>query len=388
MTSAKRLLWFLFAVFCFTTTIAAQENSAEPTRLALAVQYYPKTAPAYQTVSGASRRGAWYARFGHVPDWVQPPNSLPVHAVNIESELAEDGVRVWVSVYLGNLLEKEQRVSSYVLHEGEKTTVGELAQLGVTPFEITLVRLAPSTGDAPQFVSKSPSIEVVTMQPNNTTLPSYQFVVRNVSSKNVTAMRVNVLQDGRMDLTSSPRGNEGKPLIVPGGTYEFTMPVATRSVSTAGGYTPEILPNQTVQIATAIFDDLSFEGEAETAVSFAAMQLGRKRHLAKVLELFQAAASGDAPSDATIASLSTAVNSLPLEADSAAVQEVLARFPNTPVEAQQRLRTIEVGMKGLRDEVLKGIREFQLRSRRADTREIREWLTSTTTRYRLWLARL
>lgn len=130
--------------------------------------YFPKAAPAYQTVPAASRRGAWYARFGHVRDWVQPPNSLSVHAVNIESELAEDGVRVWVSVYLGDLLEHEKSVSSYVLHEGEKVTIRELAQLGVEPFEIVLVRLSPSIGDTPQFVSKASSIEVVTMRPNNT----------------------------------------------------------------------------------------------------------------------------------------------------------------------------------------------------------------------------
>jgi len=388
MTSAKRLLWFLLAVFVFTTPVAAQQNT-EPTRLALAVQYYPKTAPAYQPVALGPRRGAWYARFGQVSDWVQPANSLPVHAVNIESEVAEDGVRVWVSVYLGNLLEKEQSVSSYMLHEGEKITVRELAQVGVVPFEITLVRLSPEVGNAPRFASKSPSIEIVTMQPDNTTLPSYRVVLRNVSSKNVVAMRVDVLQDGRMHLSSLPRRREGETLIAPSGTYEFATPIATRSASTPGGFAPVILPNQTIEITTAIFDDASFEGESEPAVSFAATQLGRKRHLAKVLELFQAAAANDSPSETTISSLSDAINSLALEADSAAVKEVLSRFPKTSSEMQQRLqRTIEVGMKGMRDDVLKDIREFQIHQRHADAGRTRDWLNSTTDRYRLWLARL
>jgi hypothetical protein len=389
MTSAKCALWLLLAALSLPIPVTAQQDSAEPTRLALAVQFYPQTAPAYQTVSAASRGGAWYARFGQVQDWVQPPDSLPVHAVNIKSELAEDGVRVWVSVYLGELLEKEQSVTSYLLHEGENITVRELAQLGVVPFEIKLVRLAPSVGNAPEFVSKAPSIEVVTMLPNNSTLLSYKVVVRNVSRKNVTAMRVNVLQDGRMSLSTLPRQKEGEVLIPPGGTYEFIMPAVTRSVATAGAFTPVVLPNQTIQIATAIFDDASFEGEAEPAVSFAATQLGRKRHLAKVIELFQAAAAGDVPSDTTIASLSGAVSSLALKADSAAVQEVVSRFSNTPGEVQQRLqRTIEVGMKGLRDDVLKDISEFQVRHRRANSQEIREWLRSTVDRYHAWLERL
>lgn len=389
MTSAKRALWILLAALSLTAPVSAQQNSVEPTRLALAVQYYPKTAPAYQTVSAASRPGSWYARFGRVPDWVQPPDSLPVHAVNIKSELAEDGVRVWVSVYLGNLLEKEQNVSSYLLHEGENITVRELAELGVVPFEIKLVRFAPLWGEAPKFVSKAPSIEVVTMQPKNTTLPSYQVVVRNVSGKNVTAMRVDVFQDGRLSLSTLPRQREGEVLIPPGGTYEFAMSVVTRAVANADDFAPVVLPNQTLQISTAMFDDASFEGDAEPAVSFAATQLGRKRHLAKVIELFQAAAASEAPSEATIASLAAGVSSLALEEDPATVQVVLARYPNTAAEIQPRLqRIIEVGRKGLRDDVLKDIRESQLRYRRAGSHEIREWLTSTTERYRAWVARL
>lgn len=199
-------------------------------------------------------------------------------------------------------------------------------------------------------------------------------------------MRVNVVQDGRTKISSMPRRKEGEPLIQPSGTYEFTVKLATRSATTADGYTPVLLPNQTIEIATAVFDDASFEGEAEPAISFVAAQMGRKRHLTKVLALFQASAASRPASATTIVSLKAAVSSLPLEADSASVQEVLARFPNT---SEPRLQmAIEVGMKGARDDVLNSIVEFQIHHRQAEANEIQEWLTATTERYRAWLARL
>jgi hypothetical protein len=151
-----------------------------------------------------------------VSGWKQPSDSDEVTAVNIGTELAEDGVRVWVSVFLGKLHAEEKAVKSYILHEGEKVTVSELTQVGVEPFEIKLVRLSSLVGEAPKFVSKARSIELVVMEPNLTTLPSYKVVIRNLSTKNVSALR---LKTG--PLSSMPQGKEGAPLIAPGGTFEL-----------------------------------------------------------------------------------------------------------------------------------------------------------------------
>src|SRR5437899_1545972 len=137
MIFAKTLVRVLIAFAVLATPPAmAQQLPPESSPLALEVYFYPKEPPAYQTIPAASPRGAWYARFGHVRGWTQPPGSPAVTAVNIKSELAEGSVRVWVSVFLGELHEQENKVSSYVLHEGEKVTVGELARVGVEPFEI------------------------------------------------------------------------------------------------------------------------------------------------------------------------------------------------------------------------------------------------------------
>jgi hypothetical protein len=310
-----------------------------------------------------------------------------VTAVNIKSVKAEDGVRVWVSVLLGQLHEEEQKVSAYVLHEGDKVTVDELSQVGVVPFEIKVVRLAAAVGNLPDFNSKAKSIEAVSMQPNFSATPSYEIVLRNTSSKVVNALQVQTLQGGRMQLSTMPQGKEGQPLILPGGTYQMTAWLADRAVAGANGYAPEILPNQTIEISAAIFSDGTYEGEGSPAMAFTGFQKGRKIQLARVVGLFQRAANGDLSTANDSASLKSVVASLDLQADAASVEDLHGKFPQEPQTERVR-HVIELGMKFIRDDVLKSVTEFELHNRRADPGAFSAWLVAEKNRYEAWLARL
>ena len=386
MTSIRSLLWLLILIAAFSSFAPAQRPSSESAPMALQVRYYSPQAPAYQPVY-AKRGGAWYARFGHVSGWKQPPDSAEVTAVNIGAELAEDGVRVWVSVYLGKTHAEEKAVKSYILHEGEKVTVSELTQVGVEPFEIKLVRLPSLIGESPTFASKARSIEVVSMQPNLSTLPSYKVVIRNLSARNVSALRWQTGQSGRPHVSSMPQGKEGASLIAPGGTLEFDVRLATRTTQTADGYSPELLPNQIIEISAAVFDDGSFEGDSDFAIAFAGFCKGRKVMLGKVLGLLQTSSSAN---DLTnLDWLKSEVAALKLEADSASVQDVHSKLANLPGSDPNRLKhAIEVGMKGVRDQVLSDITQFQLRNRYTDPKPIRDWLAASKERYEAWFGRL
>ena len=383
-------LWFLIVFAAFIPPAAtAQQIIADPSPLALEVRFFPQQAPAYQHVS-SKRGGAWYARFGHVRDWKQPPDTLAVTAVNVRTEVAEDGVRVWVSVFLGEIHEQEKAVKSYILHEGEKVTVSELTQVGVEPFEIKLVRLSPLVGEAPQFVSKARSIELVVMQPNFSILPSYKVVIRNLSAKNVSALRLQTLQGGKAQIMSMPQGKEGAPLIAPGGSYELDARLATRTTQTADGNSPVILPNQVLEISLAMFDDGSFEGDSEDAIAFAALCRGRKSMLERVLSLLQKPLSSNEPATAaSLDRLKSEVAALKLEADPAATEEIHNKFAGVTESDPNRLKTaIAIGMKGVQDQVLSEITQFQLRNRRADSKPIQDWLVASKERYEAWFSRL
>jgi hypothetical protein len=383
----KRLLVFAL-IAAFSSVATAQLTSPAASSIALQVRFYPNQEPAYQTVS-SKPGGAWYARFGHVPEWKQPENSLPVTAVNIKSELAEGGVRVWVSVFLGEIHTQEKAVTSYLLTEGEKVTARELAEFGVEPFEIKVVRLPPMIGAAPKFVSKASSIELVVMEPILSTLPAYKLVVRNLAAKPVSALLVQTLQDGRMRNSLMPQGKEAEPIITPGGTYEFNARLATRTTPTAAGYAPVILPNQVIEISSAVFDDGSFEGENDPAISFAAVSKGRKVMLEKVLGLLQKSQSANDSSAATsLDGIKSEVAALKLEADAGAVAEVDGKLTGLGADPHRLKTLIEIGMKNVRDQVLTDIAQFQLRNRYADPKPINDWLAASKDRYAAWLGRL
>ena len=384
MTATRVLL--LLIMLGVIIPAAGQQNSPPPTQLALEIKYYPNEPPGYQNVAAGRRSGGWWSRFATVPGWKQPADGLPVHSVDIRSELAEDGVRVWVSVYLGRMREQEKSITSYILHVGEKRIVSELAELGVVPFEIKLIRVDLQALELPHFRSKAKSIELVVIQPKLETIPAFEVAVRNVSGKNVIALSQKVFQSGHEEISSMPQGKEGRPLISPGGTTLLTAPIATRATPTADGYEPKVLPDQTIEIATAMFDDGSFEGDPKPAISFYGFQKGRSIQLSRAIALLNKAFAADDSVATNIEALRTEIAALNFEAASDDLQNLRNQFP--AIADTELKRPVEISMKGMRDEILRDFDQYQLRRRRFPTPAAREWLAATIQRYQAWLGRL
>ncbi|HVS21834.1 MAG TPA: hypothetical protein VHD88_08305 [Pyrinomonadaceae bacterium] len=371
------------------SSASAQQSSTEPTLLALEVRFYPKEPPAYQAVPSSSPNAAWYARFHRIRA-TAPSDLPPVDAVNIKSATAGDGVRVWISVFFRELHEQQKDIAAYTLHEGEKISARELAQFGVDPFDISVVKFSPDAFDLPEVISKARSIDYVAIQPNISTLPSYRVAVRNLSGKNVRALSIQVLKSGQTQLSSMPQGKEGAPLILVGDAFEFNARVATRSSPTPTGYAPVTLPNQVIEISTAIFEDGSFEGDSEPALTYRAFVKGNKIQLRRVVGLFRRAIE-DERSDplAMLELLKSNIATLSLEADSVAAQEVLSEL-GQPVKknGQQVKSMIEVAMRGIQKDALDQAQQFQLRNPKPDPVSFHSWLVASQQRYEAWLSRL
>src|SRR6266404_4007254 len=99
--------------------------------------------------------------------------------------------------------EEEKDVAVYTLREGEEIRVRELTQFGVEPFGVKLVRATSSDTNLPSVISNAKSIELVTIQANLSTLPSYRLALRNVSSKNVSAIGLEVMIRSRRLIKTS-----------------------------------------------------------------------------------------------------------------------------------------------------------------------------------------
>lgn len=373
-------------------TASGQSNPVPPTHLALEVYFYGSEPPAYVVVPPANSppSGTWFARFQRVPGWAPPAESLQVTAVNFRPTMDRDAVRVSVTVFLGTHHEEENRVGVYTLREGEKIRIQELTQFGVEPFGVKLVRVGPSAADLPTVISKAKSIELVTIQANFSTLPSYRVALRNLSGKNVSAIGLKVTQGERTLLSGMPQGREGRPLMLAGGVAEVTAPGATRATATPGGYDPVAPPNQNIEITMAVFEDGSFEGDIESAAGFRGFVKGRKIQLRRLVDVFQTILQDDSsnPSSA-LEMLRNKVNALGIEADSLAVQEVVNEFSALAERPKRDLTSaVEAAMSGIRRDAQQDITQFRARNPSLDTSTFRYWLVASKQRYEAWLARL
>ncbi len=392
MLKAIALAIALAVGFFLSPTASSQQIPAQPTNLVLEVYYHQNEPPAYIVVPPADSapKGMWTARFRRVAGWKTPTGSLPVRAVNVQTIQAGDRVRVLVSVLVGlKGLEQENSVAAYTLREGERVTVGEVTKVGVEPFDIVLVRVGLGGGNLPPVISKAKSIELVTIQGNLSTLPSYRVTLRNISTRNVSALFVRVGQD-RNQITSMPQGEEGAPLILAGGASEFDEPAVTTASPAPGGYQPVPSPNQTIEVSTAVFDDGSFEGEVGPAILFRGFVKGRKIQLGRLVGLFQAALENNSSEPlVAIELLRSNVAALGIQADPAAVQEVLSEFPGLKKGSEPRFKSpIEIALTGIRKGVLDDIQRLRIINPKLDSNSFRAWLTESRKRYETWLARL
>ena len=80
------------------------------------------------------------------------------------------------------------------------------------------------------------------------------------------------------------RGDENRPLIEAGGTVEqYVRAMVPRR--TATGFTPSAASDTTIHIRSAVFSDLSYEGDVKDACFIEYMAIGRKAYLTQVLSL-------------------------------------------------------------------------------------------------------
>lgn len=370
------------------TPAAASQTDFASSNLALEITYYKDLPPAYMRLGGK----AWYGRFRRIASWQPPAGSLPVKAVNIVSRVEGNVVKVKVSVYDGERFDdKEEFVGEYVARENEKNSALGLTQFGVEPFEIQLVRVAPISSGLPLVENKTSSVTVLAIEANSTTLPSFKLSLRNLSNKTVSALAIRVMVDGKMQLSSLPHDPEAKPLIKPGEIYTTNEPGAHATHRTPNGYAPDSPPAQTILIATVVFDDGSYEGEAAPAAEYRAFAKGRKTQLARLIPLLQNALDAPASNAQTaIEKLNTQLSTANEEVESVTLEELQKEFPELNGKAKSGLRNaLQIAIYGVRKRALDDLNKFAYNSAQASNdKAFRAWLSATKERYEAWLARL
>ena len=363
------------------------EKKPVPNGLTLEIIRFKERPPYYIAVADAAAkpRGSWTPLFQKIPNWQPSADALPVKAVNIVSRIEGDAVKVNISVFTGHKFHEKEFVADYLIRENERIVVKELSKFGIVPFEIAVVRVLPSVSVLPSVVNQTTSLQVASIEPNYSTLPSYKIKLLNNSSKSVNAFAFETTADGQKRLSGMPRGFRGESLIEPGETYEELISNAFQPEKKSDGQIPATLPNQTFVISTVIFADGTYEGELQNAAQFLAFRLGDELQLKRTIPLLQAAAENDFKTD----ELSQQIANLSVEVDEPAFNEFLKNFPALTNQEKANLRiSVKVSSNLIKKTLLAELKTLEANQNNLKVNTTQEQLKVIIGKYLKWLARL
>jgi hypothetical protein len=393
----KYLLVTLILVVTSSSLVTAQQQkpalqsstdrkiAETPTQLLLEIYYNSKLPPAYSTVNGpeVKAKWIWVTRFGRVSDIKAA--GPPIGAVKLESQFNGETADVRVTLLRGEKgFDQEDLVSIYHIGLGEQRTLKELRAYGVEPFRIKLLNPLPPLPSPPSFENRTKTIDVASVRSENIPRPAYVITFRNGSDKQLLALRLDSLRDGKPGVTTTFRTEDGKPIIEPGGTGERWFPVMITQANNTGGYEPGTALTNTIIIRTAVFADLTFEGDVQPACEVEAMLRGERVWLKHVLPLLDEELQRPINDHIEAArQFKEKFSALGYEFS----ESERNRVSSVSSQCKNQMEIAEVAPKIMKLEVLHDLDEI-ITKRPAPPVNFKAWLEARQAYYKAWFARL
>lgn len=379
-------------IFVISLLFIGQEPALKPptqtrrtetsTSLSLEVKYNAARPPAYISVRGpeTTPRWIWVTQFRRLSG-VEPADPMPIHAVRVETQFNGETADVKVSLLRGHgeRFEREDKVGAYHLGLNEEISVPELRSFGIEPITLKLIHTVPPLPPAPGLENHTKSIDIVSVTSINVPLPAYKLAVRNLSQKNVSALKVDVISDGRPRLLSFWQGEIGKPLIEVGGVYERNLQVVVPQKTTTA-YEPGTATENRIRIRAVVFEDLTFEGDEEAACRYETFVVGRRLWLRRVLPLLDQELANEALSPTDFKQKFQALDYELKEHERTGKSAVSTTCPDPDAR-------VEISPLTLKLELLREL-DHIISTRPAPPINFRTWLEGKRNDYRGWLARL
>ena len=370
----------------------AQEPSLKPTMsapkpetpavLSLEIDFKNSQPPAYISVRGPETkpRWIWAARFARLPGVKPRPDELPIQAIRVESQFNGETADVKVSLLRGrNGFDREDPVATYHIGLDEKTTVTELKSFGLEPIDLTLLNNVPPLPPAPDFENRTLSVAVISVESNNVPLPTYKLTFRNQSLKNIRALKMEIISDGRTRLSALWQNEFDRPIIEAGGTAEKILP-AFIAQKTATAYAPGVGTNNTIVIGAAVFEDLTFDGDEEAACQYEKYVVGRRLWVKRVLPLIESELANQAlsPKEFKEKLLSLTYKLEDSERTGSSAVSAKCENPDSFVDISTKTQSLEL------------LRELDriISTRPSPPINFRSWLETRLENYKGWLTRL
>ncbi|MEO8574348.1 MAG: hypothetical protein ABI481_10295 [Pyrinomonadaceae bacterium] len=316
----------LLAAAC-VSAFPQQSPSATPASkgIVLEVMFFKGKILSYQRIG----EWTWYEWLDRPADWKPRPGEVPVAAVKIATRVEDGVIKARVTVLRGVNHETEDFVAEYTLSPEKKAIIRELSSLGVEPFELQLVRAPATVADPPAVVNKTKSLQV-SVEPMQSSLPTFLARVLNNSPKPVLCFTYHTSIDGVRRLTGAPRDEAGAIVIKPGETFErpFRYPMKVSAVST--GEVPPALSGLVFNVTSVIFTDGTYEGDAHGAATYLAGNAGQKAQLRSFLEVIRSKEFTNSETE-----VQAAISSVNVDA---VLAEFVQKFPTLTPEQRSSLR--------------------------------------------------
>lgn len=281
----------------------------------------------YQRIGGWT----WYAGFQLVPGFKLPAGVLPVEAVKFYTREDNGAVKLKVTILRGKNIEFEDYVAEYTVGL-DKIAIRELANFGVVPFEVSLVR-SPSTAAYLPKINNSTKSLIVSVEPVVSNMPAYKIRVLNSSAKPVAGFSYNTWLEGSRRYTGMPQQFDGTPLITPGSSYEKVFPYALKTTTQSTGEVPQPIEGLQLNVVAVIFVDGTYEGDRIEAARFRGYKIGEKIQLSRILEVLHS------KSAASWETLAPKVDQLTYRISAADVGPLLTEFQGLPDAEVENLRS-------------------------------------------------
>ena len=383
----------LTAVLLVATVLtSAQEPSLKPTMsapkaeapvfLSLEVDFKNSFPPGYISVRGSETkpRWIWAPNFARIPGAKPDSDPLPIQALRVESQFNGETADVKISLLRGhNGFEREDHVATYHIGLDEKTTVTELKSYGLEPIDLTLLNTVPPLPPSPTIENHTMSVGVVNIESENVPLPAYKLTFRNQSNKNIRAMRIETISDGRPHMSTLWQGPLDRPIIEAGGVAEKKI-AAVKTQKTPTAYAPGTATSSTINIRTIVFDDLTFEGDEAAACQYEKFYVGRRLWVKRVLPLIESELANQALSPKEFKEKFLGLTYKLEDSEKTGKSAVSSKCENPESFANITTQSLKIEL----------VRELDriINTRPSPPINFRAWLESRRDDYKAWLARL
>jgi hypothetical protein len=357
-----------------------------PERLVVQVEYFKGEHPAYVSVPN----GSWFGRFALTPAAATRAPADTVLAVDVKTRMDAGRVEIKVGVHVGaQHFDRLDEVAIYHATVGETIVASDLERFGVGPFRMKVLRVSETLSAAPTIVNKTQSIEAVVSQFDPSPLPRATVTLRNLSSKKVLAVDMRQVIDGKEKIFSFVAERDGKVLMEPGGTAEKKF-VATRGNATQSDFTPQAI--ESVVVASAVFDDYTYEGDVQAAARKRAFDEGERLQLPRLVALLREARAARGPASAeSVKQLKEKLTSLDDIAPAKTLDAIVNAYPELKQGDGRCLveSAFTVSMHETRRTLLDDLKRFESDfARDPAANDFRAWLKSKQESFEQWLSRL